>query len=72
MRCGGRSPPASATSNGFRSDASTHFPSLLERDDVESMLTELEARLKAEALVAQETTPAPGATPNPNLVAPGT
>ena len=49
--------------------ARIHFPTLLERDDVDSMLTELEARLKAEALVAQETAVAPGGTPNPNLVA---
>ena len=55
--------------NALRNNARTHFPSLLARQDVAGNLNELEARLKADALVAQKTNPAPRATPNPNVSA---
>ncbi len=48
--------------NALRNNARQYFPSLLTRQDVAGMLKELEARLKADALVAQK-------TPNPNVSA---
>ncbi len=54
--------------NELRSRGRTYFPSLLARPDVTAMLTELEARVKAEAL-ARETSPAPGETPKSTAAA---
>ncbi len=41
--------------NALRNNARLYFPSLLGRQDVTGMLKELEARLKADALVAEKT-----------------